>query len=403
MSRLSLSCRWFALAIACVAWHGIARAQAPPSSIEIFLPNGGMPSHAIELNLTRSDGYVDTVLTDSRGLYQFRTPPNQTATYTVTIKSDRQTYDTTTVSFSIFRNSPARQFIFLKPLSPEAKPKPANPVLDVANSEINIPADAHDAYKRATALIAGGQFAKAIPELKQAIELYPRYVRAINDLGVAYMKLKRFSEAESIFRQAIELDKRFFHPRMNLGIVLNRQEKYKEALEVLKPLYEENRGVLELRLAYGQALGGAGEFAEAEKIYASTLATKTLDDAAKATLHFRLGVLLNREGRFREAVVELQEAIALDPDGANSHVQLAAALMQLQETAKAKIELLRAYKLAGPDVGIAQLLLGQIYYAEKQFSAAQKCFEQYLRDVPLATNRDLIAKAIAEIKAGRTQ
>ncbi len=403
MSRISLSCRWFALAIACVAWVGSARAQAPPSSIEVFLPNGGMLSHAIELHLTRSDGYVDVVLTDSKGLYQFKTPTNQTVNYTVTIKGDRQTYDTTTTSFTIFRNSPTRIPVFLKPISAEPTPKPTNPVLDAANSEASVPAAAREAYKRGTALIAAGQFEKSIPELRRAIEIYPQYVRALNDLGVSYMKLKMLDEAASMFRQAIALDKRFFHPRMNLGIILNRQEKYKEALEVLTPLYEENKGVLELRMAYGQALGGSGEFAEAEKIYASTLASKGLDVATRANLHFRLGVLLNREGRFREAVVELQEALALDPEAANSHVQLAAALMQLEQSDKAKAELLRAYQLAGSEVGIAQLLLGQIYYAEKQFSAAQKSFEQYLRDVPSAANRDQIAKVIADLKAGITK
>jgi len=145
-------------------------------------------------------------------------------------------------------------------------------------------------------------------------------------------------------------------------------------------------------------LGGAGEYSDAEKIYRATLTSKNIPETTQANLHFRLGVLFNREGKFKDAAAELEKAIALDPDGANSHVQLGAALMQLEQPDRAERELLRAYQLAGSKVGIAQLLLGQIYYAEKKFAAAQRAFEQYLTDVPSAPNSPQITQLIAELK-----
>src|SRR5262249_15694154 len=118
----------------------------------------------------------------------------------------------------------------------------------------------------------------------------------------------------------------------------------------------------------------------------------------QANLHFRLGVLFNREGRFADASTELEKAINLDPDAANSHVQLGAALMQLEQADRAERELLRGYELAGSTDGLAQLLLGQMYYAKKRFAAVQRAFEQYLADVPTAPNAPQINQLIAQLK-----
>jgi Flp pilus assembly protein TadD len=245
--------------------------------------------------------------------------------------------------------------------------------------------------------IGKGQLENAIGSLQQAMSLYPEYVRARNDLGVVFMKLNRLDEAAATFRQASDINKRFFHPRLNLGIVLTKQGKYKEAVDILEPLYEENHGMLEVRLAYARALEEAGHLSDAEKVYRSTLESKNLTPATQADMHFCLGVILNRQRRFADAVTELQKAIALD-DAANSHLQLGAALMLLQQPAAAERELLRAYELGGQSAGAAQLLLGHVYYVQQRFGEAQRALEQYLKDVPSAPNAPQVAKLIADLK-----
>lgn len=372
-----------------------AGAQAP-SVIQIFMPNGGMPSQVIRFSLVREDGVTDTVFTDSKGRYQIRTSA-QTFRYTLTIDGDKQSFDTTTQSFTIHRNTPNFITIFLKPLTGE-KPPPGS-VLDVTNFEGNVSPMARSAYKQATDAIQRDDLDQAIRDLQRAIGADPKYVRALNDLGVIFLRLNRLAEAESAFRKAIEISKRFFHPRMNLGLALNRQRKYKEAIEILHPLYEENHGVLEVRLAYASALMGHGDLSKAEEIYRAVLQSQKVPAMMRASTHFRLGVVFNREGKFAEAVRELEKSIALNPDAANSYLQLGGALMQLKQLARAENELLRAYELAGSSVGGAQLLLGQIYYSQGKYAAAQKAFEQYLKDLPSAPNASQISKMIADLRA----
>jgi Flp pilus assembly protein TadD len=396
MRSVSLGLYGFTLAFVCLVSSGNAFAQAPPSSLQVMMPNGGSPSRPIRLTLLRdNDGFRDTVFTDEKGIFLIATPKTQTLNYTVTIESDRQNYDTTVARFRLDRNIPGRTTIFLKPLTVEKRT--TDTILDAANFEGSVPAKAHAAYKRAMDAIGNGQFESAISNLQQATAIYPQYVRAFNDLGVVFMKLNRLDEAAATFKKAIDIDKRFFHPHMNLGIVLTKQGKYREAADILEPLYNENRGMMEVRLAYAKALEGAGELPESEKVYSATLTSKNLPPATQADLHLRLGVVLNREGKFADAITELEKATALE-DGASSHLQLGFALMQAQQPARAERELLRAYQIAGQAAGAAQLMLGHIYYSQHRLGEAQRAFEQYLKDVPSAPNASEIAKQIADLK-----
>ncbi len=395
MRSVRFGLRGLVLAIFCLVPLGSALAQAPPSSVQIFMPNGGMPSRALLMNIVSDDGRTDVVFTDSKGIYSMRTPTAGAVNYTVTIRGDDQTFETSTLRFRIERNSPGRFFVFLKPIA-SAK-LPVNGVVDATTLESNVPSRAHAAYQRAMESIGKGQLEIAISSLHEAIRIYPEYVRARNDLGVVFMKLGRLDEAAATFRQTSEINKRFFHPRLNLGIVLSQQHKYKEAVDILGPLFEENHGMLEVRLAYARALEGAGQLSNAEKIYRSTLESRNLPPATQADMHFCMGVILNRQRKFGEAVTELQKAISIN-DAANSHLQLGAALMLLQQPSAAEHELLRAYELGGQSAGAAQLLLGNIYYAQQRFSDAQHALEQYLRDVPSAPNAPQVTKLIADLK-----
>lgn len=384
------------VAAVCLISSANAFAQAP-SALQIFMPNGGMPREALRLTLVRDDnGFPEIVFTDTNGKYRMATPKSQSVNYLVTIEGDRQTFATTTVSFRLDRSIPNQVNIFLRPIVQEKRPSDA--VLDAANFEGNVPRKAKAAYKRAMEEVSNRKFQSAINSLEQAITIYPQYVNAYNDLGVIYLKLNEFEQAAANFRKAIEIDKRFFHPRLNLGIVLSKQSKYKEAVEILATLYNENHGMLEVRLAYGKALRGAGSLTEAEKIYRSTLETKTLEPQQLANLHFSLGVVLDRQRRYAEAVIELDKAIALD-DSANSHLQLGSTLIQLQQLDRAERELLRSYELGGGNrVAVAQSLLGQIYYRQRRLEEAQRAFERYLKDMPQAPDAPEISKLIAQLK-----
>jgi tetratricopeptide (TPR) repeat protein len=172
---------------------------------------------------------------------------------------------------------------------------------------------------------------------------------------------------------------------------------------VLGPLYHENHGIMAVGVAYAEALAGVKQFSDAEKILRATLASKKIGPETRATLQFELGVILNRQGRFADAVIELEKAVDLDGDLANAHLQLGGALMQVRRYERAEYELLRAYELGCDSVGSAQFLLGHVYYQQRRFADSQRAFEQYLKDMPAAPNASQIRTVIAALRSERKE
>src|SRR5207237_736991 len=228
--------------------------------------------------------------------------------------------------------------VFLNPLD-EKKRSPAG-VLDA--TEMNMPAEARSAYQQARQEITNGETEKAIGNFKHALAIYPRYLRALNDLGVLCLQLNRLDDAASTFRQAIKIDQSFLYARLNLGVVLNRQGKSPEAADVLGKLYQENPQLTAAHAPYAEALAEAGKLPDAERVLRHLLEDANLDHSAQAEAHFRLGAVLNRQNRFAEAAVELEKAIKLEPNTVMAHLQLGGALIQLKRLPEAERELIKA-------------------------------------------------------------
>lgn len=369
----------------------LALLQAPPA-IQIFMPGGTLPPRPIRFTLSRDDGRIEVVFTDTKGKFQVTGDLIRDADYVVTVESDGTTYDTTVATFRIVRGTPVYTTVFLRPFTGKAKTTVPG-VVDAR--EANVSKEALAAYEAGMKELAGGQTEAAITQLKRALKLSPQYLRALNDLGVLYLQLNRLPEAGELFAQAVKLDETFSLARLNLGVVLHRQGKNKEAVQTLAPLYEKDRSMKGVALSYADALLGVAELAKAEQVLRGALDQPANDNV---DLHFKLGVILNRQDRFDEAAVELKKAITLNDTAANAHLLLGATLLQLNRLYEAEKSLLRSYEIAGPGAGNAQMFLGQLYLIQQKPTLALKAFEQYLKDVPLAANAVQIKAQIEKLK-----
>lgn len=361
------------------------------------MPNGDRPARELRLELTRDDGRIETVFTDSKGKFQFTGDLNGIHDYQIRIEGDGRTFDTTTTSLRFLRGQVSYQPVFLNPH--KGPPLPPNEVVDASGIDNDVPPDARAAYDRAMKAVGGGRAEEALGELKKAVAAYPKYARALNDLGVLYLKLDRLDEAAEMLARAAKIHKRFYFPRLNLGVVLSRQGKYAEAVEVLSRLHGESPNFPGLISTYADALVGAGQAVRAKKVLGEALAGGALERAAQVEAHYKLGVILSREEEYAAAVAELEKAVKLDPNAANVHLLLGGALMQLKRPADAERELLRAYELGGAGVGNAQLLLGQLYLSQQKLEPARRALEQYLKDVPAAPNAAQVGETVEKIKA----
>jgi len=365
-----------------------------PSSIQIFMPGGGLPDRTMRFELTRDDGRIETLFTDIKGKFQLTGDLVRDADYVVRVEGDGRSFASTVVTFRTFRNIVIYVPVFLNPLEGSKKPSPT--VMNVV--DINVPEAARQNYQRAMEAAGQRQTEKAISDLKLALAAYPRYVRALNDLGVIYLQQGHLAEAAATFKQAIKINPSFVYPRLNLGVVLNRQGKYTEAAKLLGELYQES-SLAAARLPYAEALSESGRIPEAQQLYLAIAEDQNAAESIHAEARFRLGALLNKQGHFAEAVEQFERAIKIQDNMTMAHLQLGGALIQLKRLPEAERELLRAYELGGAKAGGAQLLLGSIYNSQGKYELAIHSFEQYLTDVPNAPNAPQVREAIEKIKA----
>ena len=368
--------------------------QAPPA-IQIFMPGGTLPPRPIRLTLTRDDGRIEVVFTDTKGKFQVTGDLIRDADYIVTVESDGATYDTTVARFRILRNTPVYTTVFLRPFT--ARSKTTSGVVDARAMDVK--KEAVTAYYTGMTALADGQIEAAITQLKLAVKISPHYLRALNDLGVLYLQLNQLPEAAELFAQAVKIDENFYLARLNLGVVKHRQGHAKEAVQILGLLYQKDRSMKGLALSYADALLAVADLTKAEQVLRGVLSEPTIDTASQVDLHFKLGVILNRQDRFDEAAVELRKAVTINDTAANAHLLLGATLLQLNRLEAAEKSLLRSYELAGAGAGTAQMFLGQLYLMQQKPPAALKAFEQYLKDVPTAANAVQIKAEVEKLKA----
>lgn len=361
------------------------------------MPNGNRPERELRFTLTRDDGRVDILFTDSKGKFQLTGDLNRDREYTFVIESDGRTFDTTTATLRLLRGSVSYLPIFLRPYPGDRRPTKG--VINVNSLETEIPVEARNRHERALKLIDEQRAEEAITELKAAVKSYPKYLGALNDLGVLFLKLNRLDEATEALRAAIKVDEHFYIARLNLGIVLNRQQKYEQAVALLDKLYKESPTLTGLRKPFVEALIGTNQLPVAEKILRDAQIDPKLTNDEKVEVHYKLGMVLSRQDRYAEAVEMLQMATKLNPAASNAHFLLGAALLELKRYAEAERELLTAYQLNRAEMGNAQLFLGQSYLAQQKYELAQKAFEQYLVDVPNAPNAPQVRQTIDKLKA----
>jgi tetratricopeptide (TPR) repeat protein len=386
--------------ILCVAsllllWSCVAVAQAP-TSIQFFLPGGGLPSRPLRFTLTLPDGRQEILFTDTKGKFPLTSDLVRDGDYSLVIEGDKRGFETTFLRFRMIRGTISYLPVFLRPLKGEAPPKTT---VDVAEYDAKAPADAQAAYDAAMKLVNEGKPDAAISEFTRALALYPQYLRALNDLGVLYLKLNRLEDAAAAFTHALSLNPRFHLARLNLAHLRVRQARYDEAVKLFHQSLQEQPTLSAARITYAEALSATQQWDEAEQQLREALKDAKLERADRANAHLKLSLKLNRDARYEAAAVELEKAVALTPESAMARLYLGATLLQLKKLPEAERELLKAYELGRKAVGTAQFMLGQLYYNQQKLEPALRAFEQFLTDIPNAPNAAQVKQAIEQIKA----
>ena len=199
----------------------------------VYLPSGFPAQNQMRVTLrTVTQAIVQESFTDSVGNFEFRNIPG--GSYEIVVWGDDQSE--ATVEKIEIMSRVARTFsanIFLRAKPEEAELKPKGGVVSMSQLDPNVPRSARREYERGVKEVERHDYDKAIEHLERAVELYPKYFQALNDLGVQYSRKNRFQQAEDSFNKAVALDPRAPFPHLNLGYMRLTQKQYEEAVRVL--------------------------------------------------------------------------------------------------------------------------------------------------------------------------
>ena len=283
----------------------------------LYLPSGRKLDRRLRVRLSGVRGGENSALTDDNGAFTFR---RLTAgTYTVTVEGGRD-FETATETVDVFdgprrTDQPGQVYtVQIRLEEKRAATDPARPGVVSAAPEA-VPAEARARYDKALAASAAGDHRRAVKELKGALEIYPRFPLALNELGGQYMRLGQSEDAARAFDSAVRLAPDEPVLRINYGILLVRLKKYGEAEAHLARAAALDPNSAAARVHHGHALIRLGRGGEAE---AELLQAIKLGGPTAALAHRYLGALYVERGDDTRAAAELEAYLRLAPDASDA-------------------------------------------------------------------------------------
>ena len=161
--------------------------------------------------------------------------------------------------------------------------------------------------------------------------------------------------------------------QINSVIELFSQDKISQALEVVQDLFKDYPNEPILFNISGACYAGLGQLDAAVKSYEEAIAIKP--DYAKA--HFNLAGTLHDLGQLDAAIISYEKTIEIKSDFAEAHNNLGNVFKELQQDDAA----IQSYKKAlviNPEYVESQYSLGNIFQELGQFESAIKCYEKVL-------------------------
>jgi tetratricopeptide (TPR) repeat protein len=180
----------------------------------------------------------------------------------------------------------------------------------------SVPPDAEKEYLGAVSSISKGEREAALVKLNRAIELFPTYFAALQQLGFLYIDSEKDRLAIEPLTKSLQVNSRSAHAHLGLGIAYVNLGEPKEAIKELNAALALDRTDFRSHLYLGMALIDTGKLDEAEK---SLKESYTIGGPTQArTAHLYLASIYSTRKEYQKAIAELETYLRENPKAPNA-------------------------------------------------------------------------------------
>lgn len=251
------------------------------------------------------------IYTDTLGRFEFQGRIN--VIHVIRVESDGETYAETTVDFLPSGISPFVH-VYLRRLEKGEVPSPEDSVTSPSAHQ-QVPRNARKEFERGVNFMQQNRSAEARAKFERAIELFPDYVDARNELAVLLMRENELAAAESHLLRALAVDSAAANALLNLGLCLVRENRAAQALPHLERAIQLRPTNAAAHLLYGVALlmEGKDELAESILLRAYELGGKQVSQA-----QYHLARLYSKRNDLARAAEALETYLNDTPNDPNA-------------------------------------------------------------------------------------
>lgn len=164
-------------------------------------------------------------------------------------------------------------------------------------------------FNQAMDLRKAGKRDDSAAGLLEALKIYPRLLRALTYLGITYGEAGNAQAGAGILSLATRLYPQDAGAHFNLGIAYGAMGKNEDEIAEYKKALDIDPDYVPAYLNWGGALFVKEQFSEAVEVYRRGINVNPL----VASLHYSLGLALERENLTPEAQAEMALAAKIDP------------------------------------------------------------------------------------------
>lgn len=214
----------------------------------------------------------------------------------------------------------------------------------------------------------------ALDELRTAEKLAPQIPGIRFDIGLVYYREGDHRQAIAPFESVLRDQPDWPQARHLLGLCYLSEERFADAAAMLEPLWPSLSGDMNYLYALALAAGSAGRHDLEERALARLLEV----GQKSAALHLLFGKTYLSRGQDEKALAELEQAAAIDPSLPMVHYNLGIYYKRRHDYEKSKDEFLKDVALER-DMAHNYDELGNVCLAMEQNDEARRFFEQALQ------------------------